>query len=116
MDQVGGSGGAFQLGAQPDRVDAVGSQQRASGVDGADGPTQLGEVLSPTPAQMGTVGVVEISQDPVEQVLGRHAGLASAVRVPNRELQGALGEKRWPTQRRAASAAAAPPGPSAGPP
>src|SRR6266498_6074436 len=102
MDRVGGSGGAFQLGAQPDRVDAVGSQQRASGVDGTDGPTQLGEVLSPTSAQMGTVGVFEISQDSVEQVLGRHAGLASAVCVLSGELQGALGEKRWSAQRRAA--------------
>src|SRR5262249_24475501 len=77
---------------------------------------ELGEVLAPAWAKLGTVRVVEVLQDAVEQVLGRHGSLALAFGVAGSEPQGALGEQRRTTQRGAAPAAAAPPRPTAGPP
>jgi hypothetical protein len=68
----------IQLGAQLDWFDAVCLQQRASRIDGADGPAELGQVLAPAPAKLGTVGVIEVPQHSIEQMLGRYGRLALA--------------------------------------
>ena len=44
-------------------------QQRASRVHRSDGPAKLGQVLAPSPPKRSTVGVIQIPQHPVEQVL-----------------------------------------------
>ena len=61
-------------------------QQRSRGIDGADSPTELGEMLASSPAKLGTVRVIEIPQHAVEQVLGRHGGIAAALGVGDGEL------------------------------
>ena len=75
-----------QFGTKPDRIDTVCLQQCSGGIDGADSPTELGEVLAPSPAKLGTVRVIEIPQHSVEQVLRGDGGIASALGVGGGEL------------------------------
>src|SRR5262245_52395956 len=83
----GWSGRAIQLVAQLDWQDAVCLQERSGRIDSADSPAELGEMLASSPAKLGTVRVIEILQYAVEQVLGRHGGIAAALGVGEGELQ-----------------------------
>src|SRR6266851_2471504 len=58
----GRSGRTVQLGAQLGQINASCLQQRTSGIDGAGSPAELGEVLARSPAKLGAVWVIEVSQ------------------------------------------------------
>jgi hypothetical protein len=55
------SGRAVQFGAQLDRIDTMCPKKCASGINGADSPAELAEVLAPPPAKLGAIRVIEIA-------------------------------------------------------